>query len=463
MAKYTLLKQEGTARRGQFETVHGTVQTPAFMNVATSAAIKGGLSTEDLKDIGCQVMLCNTYHLHVRPGDELVYDMGGLHKFTNWDRPILTDSGGFQVFSLAKLNKINEEGVTFNSHVDGRKIFMGPEESMQIQSHLGSTIAMAFDECVKNPATLKYAKEACERTLRWLERCKKEMDRLNSLDTTINKNQLLFGINQGCVYDDLRIWHMKEIAKMELDGYAIGGLAVGEPKEDMYRIISAVEPYAPKNKPRYLMGVGTPGNILEGVSRGVDLFDCVMPSRNARHGHLFTKKGIININNAKYERDGKPIDEECNCPTCRKHSRAYVRHLFKSNEILGMRLAVIHNLYFYNNLMVVLFALMYFMMIRPQKKRQKEEQEMRNALEIGDEIVTIGGIVGRVVTIRENDLIIETGADRNKMKIERWAINTNRTKNEQHQKEVEAAREAAKEKKAAKKADKDGSDKKDNK
>lgn len=351
MAKYTLLKQEGTARRGQFETLHGTVQTPAFMNVATSAAIKGGLSTEDLKDIGCQVMLCNTYHLHVRPGDELVYDMGGLHKFTNWDRPILTDSGGFQVFSLAKLNKINEEGVTFNSHVDGRKIFMGPEESMQIQSHLGSTIAMAFDECVKNPATLKYAKEACERTLRWLERCKKEMDRLNSLDTTINKNQLLFGINQGCVYDDLRIWHMKEIAKMELDGYAIGGLAVGEPKEDMYRIISAVEPYAPKNKPRYLMGVGTPGNILEGVSRGVDLFDCVMPSRNARHGHLFTKKGIININNAKYERDGKPIDEECNCPTCRKHSRAYVRHLFKSNEILGMRLAVIHNLYFYNNLM----------------------------------------------------------------------------------------------------------------
>ena len=335
MAKYTLLKQEGTARRGQFETVHGTVQTPAFMNVATSAAIKGGLSTEDLKDIGCQVMLCNTYHLHVRPGDELVYDMGGLHKFTNWDRPILTDSGGFQVFSLAKLNKINEEGVTFNSHVDGRKIFMGPEESMQIQSHLGSTIAMAFDECVKNPATLKYAKEACERTLRWLERCKKEMDRLNSLDTTINKNQLLFGINQGCVYDDLRIWHMKEIAKMELDGYAIGGLAVGEPKEDMYRIISAVEPYAPKNKPRYLMGVGTPGNILEGVSRGVDLFDCVMPSRNARHGHLFTKKGIININNAKYERDGKPIDEECNCPTCQKHSRAYVRHLFKSNEILG--------------------------------------------------------------------------------------------------------------------------------
>ena len=349
MAKYTLLKQEGTARRGQFETVHGTVQTPAFMNVATSAAIKGGLSTDDLKNIGCQVMLCNTYHLHVRPGDDLVYDMGGLHKFTNWDKPILTDSGGFQVFSLAKLNKISEDGVVFNSHVDGRKIFMGPEQSMQIQSHLGSTIAMAFDECVKNPATLKYAKEACERTLRWLERCKNEMDRLNSLETTINKNQLLFGINQGCTYDELRISHMKEIAKMDLDGYAIGGLAVGEPKEDMYRIISAVEPYAPKDKPRYLMGVGTPGNILEGVSRGVDLFDCVMPSRNARHGHLFTKKGIININNAKYERDDKPIDEECNCPTCQKHSRAYIRHLFKSNEILGMRLAVIHNLHFYNN------------------------------------------------------------------------------------------------------------------
>ena len=351
MAKYTLLKQEGTARRGQFETVHGTVQTPAFMNVATSAAIKGGLSTEDLKDIGCQVMLCNTYHLHVRPGDELVYDMGGLHKFTNWDRPILTDSGGFQVFSLAKLNKINEEGVTFNSHVDGRKIFMGPEESMQIQSHLGSTIAMAFDECVKNPATLKYAKEACERTLRWLERCKKEMDRLNSLDTTINKNQLLFGINQGCVYDDLRIWHMKEIAKMELDGYAIGGLAVGEPKEDMYRIISAVEPYAPKNKPRYLMGVGTPTNIIEAVYRGVDFFDCVMPARNARHAKLFTWQGAINLKNAKYIYDESPIDPECDCPVCRRYSKAYLHHLFKAEEMLAMRLSVMHNLYFYNKLM----------------------------------------------------------------------------------------------------------------
>lgn len=351
MASYKLIKKEGFARRGQFETVHGTVQTPAFMNVATSAAIKGGLSTKDLENIGCQVMLCNTYHLHVRPNDKLIYDMGGLRKFTNWNRPILTDSGGFQVFSLAKLNKIKEEGVTFNSHVDGRRIFMGPEESMQIQSNLASTIAMAFDECVENPASYKYAKEACNRTLRWLERCKKEMDRLNSLETTINKNQLLFGINQGCTFDELRIEHMKEIAKMGLDGYAIGGLAVGEPKEDMYRIISAVEPYMPEDKPRYLMGVGTPGNILEAVSRGVDLFDCVMPSRNARHGQLFTKKGIININNAKYERDDSPIDDTCDCPVCQNYSRAYLRHLFKSSEILGMRLAVIHNLYFYNNLM----------------------------------------------------------------------------------------------------------------
>ncbi len=351
MAEFTLIKKEGSARRGQFDTVHGTVQTPAFMNVATSAAIKGGLSTNDLKDINCQVMLCNTYHLHVRPGDELVHDMGGLHKFTNWDRPILTDSGGFQVFSLAKLNKISEEGVTFNSHIDGKKIFMGPEESMQIQSHLASTIAMAFDECVENPARYEYAKESCERTTRWLERCKTEMDRLNALETTINRNQLLFGINQGCTYDDLRIEHMKEIAKMRLDGYAIGGLAVGEPKEDMYRIISAVEPYAPIDKPRYLMGVGTPGNILEGVSRGIDLFDCVMPSRNARHGHLFTKDGIININNAKYLKDSKPIDSTCSCPACQSYSRSYIRHLIKANEILGMRLCVIHNLYFYNNLM----------------------------------------------------------------------------------------------------------------
>ncbi len=348
---FKVIKKCENARRAVFETVHGTVQTPGFMNVATSAAIKGGLSTVDLKNIGCQVMLCNTYHLHVRPSDELIYDMGGLHKFTNWDRPILTDSGGFQVFSLAKLRKIKEEGVTFNSHIDGRKIFMGPEESMQIQSHLASTIAMAFDECVENPAKYQYSKQSCERTTRWLERCQKEMQRLNSLPETINKNQLLFGINQGCTFDDLRISHAKDIASLGLDGYAIGGLAVGEPKEDMYRIISAVEPYLPADKPRYLMGVGTPGNIIEGVSRGVDLFDCVMPSRNARHGHLFTKEGIININNLKYAKDDRPIDEKCNCPTCQNYSRSYIRHLLKSGEMLGMRLAVMHNLYFYNNLM----------------------------------------------------------------------------------------------------------------
>lgn len=349
--KFNVIKKDGEARRAVFETVHGTVQTPAFMNVATAGAIKGGLSADDLNAIDTQVMLCNTYHLHVRPGDDIVYDMGGLHKFTNWNKPILTDSGGFQVFSLAKLNRIKEEGVTFQSHIDGRKIFMGPEESMQIQSHLASTIAMAFDECVANPSPYKYAKEACERTTRWLERCKKEMNRLNSLPETINKEQLLFGINQGCTFDDLRVEHMKLIAQMDLDGYAIGGLAVGEPKEDMYRIISAVTPYAPENKPRYLMGVGTPGNILEAVSRGVDLFDCVMPSRNARHGHLFTHSGIINISNSKYARDESPIDPECSCPVCRNYSRGYLRHLFKANEMLGMRLAVIHNLYFYNNLM----------------------------------------------------------------------------------------------------------------
>ncbi|MCI6772063.1 MAG: tRNA guanosine(34) transglycosylase Tgt [Oscillospiraceae bacterium] len=347
----TVLKKQGRARRCEFKTVHGTVQTPAFMNVATSAAIKGALSTIDLKEIRCQVMLCNTYHLHVRPGDELIKDLDGLHKFTNWSGPILTDSGGFQVFSLAKLRHIKEEGVTFASHVDGRRIFMGPEESMRIQSNLGSTIAMAFDECVENPAKYDYAKMSCERTVRWLERCKAEMDRLNSLPDTVNPDQLLFGINQGCTFDDLRIENMKQIAKLDLDGYAIGGLAVGEPKEDMYRIISAVEPYMPENKPRYLMGVGTPGNILEAVSRGVDLFDCVMPSRNARHGHLFTWNGIININNAKYERDLSPIDDSCDCPTCKSFSRAYIRHLFKSKEMLAMRLCVMHNLYFYNNLM----------------------------------------------------------------------------------------------------------------
>lgn len=349
---FTVLKKEGNARRGEFKTVHGTVQTPAFMNVATAGAIKGAVSAFDLKDIGCQVQLCNTYHLHVRPGDKLVKELGGLHKFTGWDGPILTDSGGFQVFSLAKLRKIREEGVQFNSHVDGRKIFMGPEESMQIQSNLGSTIAMAFDECVQNPAPYTYAKASCERTVRWLVRCKAEMQRLNALEDTINPHQMLFGINQGCTFDDLRIENMKQIAELDLDGYAIGGLAVGEPKEDMYRIISAVEPYMPQNKPRYLMGVGTPGNILEGVSRGVDLFDCVMPSRNARHGHLFTKQGIININNEKYKNDLSPIEEGCNCPTCQHHSRAYIRHLFKAGEMLAMRLCVMHNLYFYNTLLL---------------------------------------------------------------------------------------------------------------
>ncbi len=348
---YTLLKKEGAARRGEFVTVHGTVQTPAFMNVGTSAAIKGGISSYDLVDLKCQVELCNTYHLHVRPGDELIRRMGGLHKFMGWNRPILTDSGGFQVFSLAVLRKIQEEGVAFNSHVDGRKIFMSPEISMQIQSNLGSTIAMAFDECVENPSTLEYSTQSCARTTRWLKRCKAEMERLNSLPGTVNPHQMLFGINQGCVYDDLRIEHMKAIADLDLDGYAIGGLAVGEPAEDMYRIISAVEPYMPANKPRYLMGVGTPGNILEAVSRGVDLFDCVMPSRNARHGHLNTWSGIRNIMNAKYAEDDQPIDPECTCPTCQRHSRAYIRHLFKANEMLGMRLAVMHNLYFYNTLM----------------------------------------------------------------------------------------------------------------
>lgn len=348
---YRLLKTEHNARRGEFETVHGTVQTPAFMNVATAAAIKGGLSAFDLKDIHCQVMLCNTYHLHLRPGDKLVAEMGGLHKFTRWDGPILTDSGGFQVFSLSKLRKITEEGVTFNSHLDGHKIFMGPEESMQIQANLGSTIAMAFDECVENPAEYKYSKASCDRTVRWLKRCKAEMERLKREGLAVNPDQMLFGINQGCTYEDLRVEHMKQIAELDLDGYAIGGLAVGEPAEDMYRIISAVEPHMPKDKIRYLMGVGTPGNIIEAVSRGVDLFDCVMPSRNARHGHLNTWSGIINIKNLKYQKDESPIDPECDCPVCRSFSRAYLRHLFKADEMLGMRLGVMHNLYFYNRLM----------------------------------------------------------------------------------------------------------------
>ena len=348
---YRLLHQQGAARRGEFATVHGTVQTPAFMNVATAAAIKGGLSAFDLKDIRAQVMLCNTYHLHLRPGDETVAALGGLHRFTGWQGPILTDSGGFQVFSLAKLRHITEEGVTFNSHLDGHKIFMGPEESMRIQANLGSTIAMAFDECVENPAEHDYAAASCVRTARWLLRCKQELNRLKQEGKAVNPDQLLFGINQGCTYRDLRIEHMKQIAEYDLDGYAIGGLAVGEPAEVMYDIISAVEPYAPKDKIRYLMGVGTPGNIIEAVWRGVDLFDCVMPSRNARHGHLFTWDGIINIKNLKYERDERPIDPQCDCPVCRRFSRAYIRHLQKADEMLGMRLAVMHNLYFYNRLM----------------------------------------------------------------------------------------------------------------
>lgn len=346
-----VMKKEGNARRGVLETVHGTVQTPAFMNVGTCGAIKGGISSYDLMDLKCQVELCNTYHLHLRPGDKLIKELGGLHRFMGWERPILTDSGGFQVFSLAGLRKIKEEGVYFSSHIDGKRIFMGPEESMQIQSNLGSTIAMAFDECVENPSTWEYSAQSCNRTVRWLYRCKEEMARLNALSDTINPHQMLFGINQGCVYEDLRIKHMQEIAKLDLDGYAIGGLAVGEPAEDMYRIIEATEPFMPQDKPRYLMGVGTPVNILEAVHRGVDLFDCVMPSRNARHGHLFTWSGVRNIMNAKYERDVSPVDEDCDCPTCRKFSRAYLRHLFKANEMLAMRLAVMHNLYFYNTLM----------------------------------------------------------------------------------------------------------------
>ena len=351
---FKLLKKEGNARRGEFVTPHGIIQTPAFMNVATCGAIKGAVSALDLKNIKCQVQLCNTYHLHLRPGDDKVKQLGGLHKFTRWDGPILTDSGGFQVFSLAKLRNIKEEGVYFNSHIDGRKIFMGPEESMRIQSNLGSTIAMAFDECVENPSPYDYTKDSVARTTRWLKRCIAEMDRLNSLDDTINKQQMLFAINQSGIFKDLRVEHMKEIAELNLDGYAIGGLAVGEPAETMYEIIETVEPFAPTDKIRYLMGVGTPVNILESVARGIDLFDCVMPSRNARHGQLFTWQGVRNLNNAKYETDESPIDESCDCPVCQNFSRAYIRHLLKSGEMLGMRLAVLHNLYFYNNLMEVI-------------------------------------------------------------------------------------------------------------
>ena len=350
MSNFELKTKDGRARRGVLHTVHGDIQTPVFMNVGTCAAIKGGVSTVELEQINCRVELSNTYHLHVRPGDALIRDMGGLHKFMNWKRPILTDSGGFQVFSLSSLRKITEEGVHFASHVDGKRIFMGPEESMQIQSNLASTIAMAFDECVENPAPYDYMKKSIERTYRWLVRCKEEMARLNSLPDTINKHQMLFGINQGGTYEDLRVQHMKQIAELDLDGYAIGGLAVGEATEDMYRIIDTVEPHMPEHKPRYLMGVGTPCNILEAVHRGIDFFDCVMPSRNARHGSLFTWHGKITLMNEKYARDERPIDPTCQCPTCRNYSRSYLRHLLKAKESLGMRLAVTHNLYFYNDL-----------------------------------------------------------------------------------------------------------------
>ena len=348
---YTLKKQEGHARRGEFETPHGTVQTPVFMNVGTAAAIKGALSAADLKTIGCQIELSNTYHLHLRPGDEIVKTMGGLHKFMTWDRPILTDSGGFQIFSLASLRKISEEGVKFNSHFDGRHIFMGPEESMRIQSNLGSDIAMAFDECIKIPSPRDYVQKSCDRTYRWLARCKAALNEYNSMDDAVNPGQMLFGINQGTTFADIRIEHMKKIAELDLPGYAIGGLAVGETHQEMYDTIEAVEEYMPKDKPRYLMGVGTPGNIIESVYRGVDFFDCVMPARNGRHGHLFTWSGIINIKNEKYLTDDKPIDPECDCPVCRRYNRAYIRHLFKANEMLAMRFAVMHNLYFYNKLM----------------------------------------------------------------------------------------------------------------
>ncbi len=348
---FQVLKTQGAARRGTFATPHGVVQTPVFMNVGTQGVIKGAVSALDLKELGCQIELSNTYHLHVRPGEMVVKQMGGLHRFMNWSGPILTDSGGFQVFSLSSLRKIKEEGVYFSSHVDGRKIFMGPEESMRIQSNLGSDIAMAFDECVENPSPYDYVKASCERTTRWLARCKQELSRLNGLEGTVNPRQMLFGINQGGIYDDLRVEHMKRIAEMELDGYAIGGLAVGETTDVMYHIIEKVTPAAPINKPRYLMGVGTPVNIIEAVYRGVDFFDCVMPSRNARHGHIFTSQGILNIMNAKYQTDDSPIDPGCNCPTCRHFSKAYIRHLFKSGEMMAQRAAVMHNLYFYNHLM----------------------------------------------------------------------------------------------------------------
>ncbi len=359
---YKILKKEGNAKRAEFTTVHGVIQTPVFMNVATVAAIKGGVSTEDLEGIGTQVVLSNTYHLHLRPGDDLVYRMGGLHRFMSCNKPILTDSGGFQVFSLAKTRRIKEEGVYFHSHIDGHKLFMGPEESMRIQSHLGSTIAMAFDECPSAKAEHEYVQMSVDRTTRWLERCKREMDRLNGLPYTVNPHQMLFGINQGAIFDDIRIEHAKRISEMDLDGYAGGGLAVGESHEEMYHVLETTVPYLPENKPTYLMGVGTPANILEAVDRGIDFFDCVYPSRNGRHGHLYTNRGHINLMNARYELDDTPIEEGCQCPACRRYSKAYIRHLLKSGEMLGLRLCVLHNLYFYNHMM----------------------EEIRDALDAGD-------------------------------------------------------------------------------
>ncbi len=373
--KYELLKTEGAAKRGRFHTVHGTIETPVFMNVGTVAAIKGAVSTDDLRQIKCQVELSNTYHLHVRTGDKLIKELGGLHRFMAWDRPILTDSGGFQVFSLAGMRKIKEEGVTFNSHIDGRKIFMGPEESMQIQSNLGSTIAMAFDECAPALADRKYVEDSVARTTRWLHRCKEEMARLNSLEDTVNKEQLLFGINQGAIFDDIRIDHAKAISELDLPGYAIGGLAVGESHEQMYHVIEQVVPYLPQNKPTYLMGVGTPANILEAVERGVDFFDCVYPSRNGRHGHVYTNHGKLNLFNQKYEKDMRPIEEGCNCPACRTYSRAYIRHLLKAKEMLGMRLCVLHNLYFYNTMMEEIRAALDGDSFASYKKNKLESME----------------------------------------------------------------------------------------
>lgn len=374
---YELLKKDGRAKRGRFTTVHGVIETPVFMNVGTAAAIKGAVSTDDLRGIKTQVELSNTYHLHVRPGDEVVKKLGGLHKFTNWDKPILTDSGGFQVFSLAKLRKIKEEGVHFNSHIDGHKIFMGPEQSMQIQSNLASTIAMAFDECPSSVADRKYMTNSVERTTRWLKRCKDEMARLNSLSDTINPHQMLFGINQGGIYEDIRIAHAQQIAELNLDGYAVGGLAVGESHEEMYRILDAVVPHLPENKPTYLMGVGTPANILEAVDRGVDFFDCVYPSRNGRHGHVYTNHGKMNLFNAKYELDDRPIEEGCNCPACRSYSRAYIRHLLKAKEMLGMRLCVLHNLYFYNTMMEEIRDAIDAGEFQAYKKRKLEGMEQK--------------------------------------------------------------------------------------